>query len=145
VGGLHVAGGMTWKASEDTEIGYWKIRSLLESLSRPWIDRHTVAWQRLWNIRPQNRLRGGASKERNQSPQDTGGISFFIPLRMGSALAGFVCQLDTSWSYHRERSISWGNVFMRPSCKAFAQLVIKRGGPSPLWVVPSLGWWSWAL
>jgi hypothetical protein len=29
---------------------------------------------------------------------------------------------------------------MRCSYKAFSQLVIKRRGPSPLWVVPSLGW-----
>jgi hypothetical protein len=29
---------------------------------------------------------------------------------------------------------------MRSSCKAFSQLVIKWGGLSPLWVVPSLGW-----
>ena len=33
-----------------------------------------------------------------------------------------------------------GNVSMRSSCKAFSQLVIKGGRPSPLWVVPSLGW-----
>jgi len=41
-----------------------------------------------------------------------------------------MCQLDTSWSYHRERSLSWGNASMRLSRKAFSQLVIKRGGPS---------------
>ena len=39
---------------------------------------------------------------------------------------------------HRERSLSWGKASMRSSCKAFSQLVIKGGGPSPLWVVPSL-------
>ena len=60
-------------------------------------------------------------------------------------------QLDTSWSYHRERSLSWGNTSMRSSCKAFSQLVIKGEGPahcgwshpwpSPLWVEPSLDWW----
>jgi hypothetical protein len=44
-------------------------------------------------------------------------------------LAGFVCQLDTGWSYHRERSFSWGNASMRYECKAFSQLVIKLGGP----------------
>jgi hypothetical protein len=40
-------------------------------------------------------------------------------------LAGFVCQLDTSWSCHRESSFSWGKASMRSSCKAFSQLVIK--------------------
>jgi hypothetical protein len=40
-----------------------------------------------------------------------------------------LCQLDTSWSYHRERSFSWGNASMRPNCKAFSQLVIKRERP----------------
>ena len=53
-------------------------------------------------------------------------------------LAGVVCQLDTGWSYHRERSFSWGSASMRSSCGAFSQLVIK--GEGPLWVVPSLGW-----
>jgi hypothetical protein len=35
---------------------------------------------------------------------------------------------------------------MRSSCKAFSQLVINGGGPSPLRVVPSLGGWClpWA-
>ena len=37
-------------------------------------------------------------------------------------LAGFGCQLDTGWSYHRERSFSWGKASMRSSCKAFSQL-----------------------
>ena len=46
-----------------------------------------------------------------------------------AVLAVFVCQLDTGWSYHRERSFSWGNVSIRSSCKAFSQLVIKGGGP----------------
>jgi hypothetical protein len=32
---------------------------------------------------------------------------------MTSALAGSVCQLDTGWNYHRERSFSWGNASMR--------------------------------
>ena len=44
-------------------------------------------------------------------------------------LVGFVCQLDTSWSYHRERSFSWGNASMKSSCKAFSQLVIKGERP----------------
>jgi hypothetical protein len=34
-----------------------------------------------------------------------------------------------SWSYHRERSFSWGNASMRSSCKAFSQLVIKGERP----------------
>ena len=51
-------------------------------------------------------------------------------------LVGFVCQLDTGWSYDRERSFSWGSASMRSSCGAFSQLVIKLGGPP--WVVPSL-------
>jgi hypothetical protein len=40
------------------------------------------------------------------------------------------CQLDTGWSYHREKSFSWGSASTRSSCKAFSQLVIK-GGRSP--------------
>jgi hypothetical protein len=40
----------------------------------------------------------------------------------------------------REEGASVGE--MRSSCKAFSQLVINWGGPSPLWVVSSLGWWS---
>jgi hypothetical protein len=44
-------------------------------------------------------------------------------------------RLDTSWSYHRKRSLLWENVSMR-----FSQLVIKGGGPSLLWVV--LPWYS---
>jgi hypothetical protein len=44
---------------------------------------------------------------------------------MHAVLAGFVCQLDTGWSYHRERSFSWGNASIRSSCGAFCQLVIK--------------------
>jgi hypothetical protein len=44
-------------------------------------------------------------------------------------LAGFGCQLYTGWSYHRERSFSWGDASMRSSCKAFFQLVIKGERP----------------
>jgi hypothetical protein len=29
--------------------------------------------------------------------------------------------------------------------RAFSQLMTNGGGPSPLWVGPSLGWWSWVL
>jgi hypothetical protein len=49
-------------------------------------------------------------------------------------LAGF----DTGWSYHRERSFSSENAFMRSSCKAFSQLVIKGGGPIVGDVIPGL-------
>jgi hypothetical protein len=49
-----------------------------------------------------------------------------------------LCQLDTGWSYHTERSFSWGSASTRSSCKEFSQLMIK--GEVPLWVVPSLGW-----
>jgi hypothetical protein len=49
---------------------------------------------------------------------------FFLPV-----LAGFVCQLDTGWSDHRERSFSWESASMRSSYGAFSQLVIKQGGP----------------
>jgi hypothetical protein len=48
-------------------------------------------------------------------------------------LAGFVCQLDTGWSYHKERSFSWRSASMRSSCKAFSQLVIKEGGAPCGW------------
>jgi hypothetical protein len=34
-----------------------------------------------------------------------------------------------NWSYHRERSFSWGNASMRSSCKAFSQLLIKGKRP----------------
>jgi hypothetical protein len=46
-----------------------------------------------------------------------------------SVLAGFMCQLDTGWGYHRERSFSWGNASMRSSCGVFSQLVIKGERP----------------
>jgi len=38
------------------------------------------------------------------------------------------------------RSLSCRKASMRPSCKAVPQLVVKWGGPSPLWVGLSLGW-----
>jgi hypothetical protein len=53
-------------------------------------------------------------------------------------LAGFVCQLDTSWSYHRERSFRWGNASTRSSCKAFSKVVIKEGGPIVGGAIPGL-------
>ena len=53
-------------------------------------------------------------------------------------LAGFVCQLDTGWSYHRERSFSWGSTSMRSSFKAFSQLEIKGEGPLVSSAIPGL-------
>ena len=44
-------------------------------------------------------------------------------------MAGFVCQVDTGWSYHRERCFSWGSASMRSNCGAFSQLVIMGRGP----------------
>ena len=52
----------------------------------------------------------------------------------GGVLTGFVCQLDTSWSYHRERSFSWGNASMR----FIFQLVIKERGPIVCGAIPGL-------
>jgi hypothetical protein len=43
-------------------------------------------------------------------------------------LASFVSTWH-SWTYHRERSFSWGNASMRHNCKAFSQLVIKGERP----------------
>ena len=43
------------------------------------------------------------------------------------------------------RSLSGGNDSMRSSCTAFSHLVVNRVGPSPWWVVPPLGLWSWVL
>jgi hypothetical protein len=48
-----------------------------------------------------------------------------------SVSAGFMCQLDTGWGYHRERSFSWGSASMRSSCKAFSQLVIQGERQAP--------------
>jgi hypothetical protein len=44
-----------------------------------------------------------------------------------------------SWSYHRERSFSWGNASMRYNCKAFSQLVIKGEGPLVGGTISGLG------
>ena len=57
---------------------------------------------------------------------------------MVCVLACFVCQLDTSWNYHRERSFSWGSASMRSNCEAFSQLVIKGGGPLVGGTIPGL-------
>ena len=55
---------------------------------------------------------------------------FVCQVEKGSiVLASFVCQVDTVWSYHRERSLSWGSASMRSSCGTFSQLVIKWEGP----------------
>jgi hypothetical protein len=54
--------------------------------------------------------------------------SSMASIRLMLVLAGFVCQFDTGWSYHRERSFSWGNASMRSSCGSFSQLVM-QGGP----------------
>jgi hypothetical protein len=58
--------------------------------------------------------------------------------RMQTVLAGFVCQLETSWSFHRERSFIWGNASMRSSCGAFSQLVIKGEGSLVGGTIPGL-------
>jgi hypothetical protein len=49
-----------------------------------------------------------------------------------------LCQLDRGWSYHRERSFSWGSDSMRSSCKAFSQLVIKGERPLVGGAIPGL-------
>jgi hypothetical protein len=51
-------------------------------------------------------------------------------------LARFVCQLDTSLSYHRERNFRWAST--RPSCKTFSLLVIKWGGSIVGGAIPGL-------
>jgi hypothetical protein len=55
-------------------------------------------------------------------------LVFRLLVFLDIVLAGFVCPLDTGWSYYRERSFRWGNDSMRSSCKAFSQLVIKGEG-----------------
>jgi hypothetical protein len=62
----------------------------------------------------------------------------FIKLESQGVEASFVCQLDTGWSYHRERSSSWGNASMRSSCGAFPQLVIKGERPLVGGTIPGL-------
>ena len=66
-------------------------------------------------------------------------------VRILPVLAGFACQLDTAREADiREEGASLRKMLpMRSSCKAFSQLVISE--PSPWWVVPSLGWWTWVL
>lgn len=60
-----------------------------------------------------------------------------------------------SWSYvtpinklelsSKERSLSWEKSSRRSSCEALSSLVIDGVRPSPLCVVPSLGWLSYIL
>ena len=57
---------------------------------------------------------------------------------LGTVLAGFVRQLDTGWSYHRESSISRGSASMRSSCGTFSQLVIKGRGSLVGGTIPGL-------
>ena len=56
-------------------------------------------------------------------------LTMIKSMSLTCVLAGFVCQLNTSWCCHRERSFSWGCASMRSSCGAFSQLVIKGGEP----------------
>jgi hypothetical protein len=72
-------------------------------------------------------------------------ITFVLRIGLHVATSPFwlywlvLCQLDTGWSYHRARSFSWGNAYMRSSCKAFSQLVIGGGERVPC------GWYHlWA-
>jgi hypothetical protein len=53
------------------------------------------------------------------------GIFLLVIFLLQPVLADFMCQLDTGWSYQRERSFSWGSVSMRSSCGVFSQLAIK--------------------
>jgi hypothetical protein len=50
---------------------------------------------------------------------------------------GWLCV--SGWSYHRERSLPWGNASMRYSCKVFSQLVIKGGRAHCGWYHPWAG------
>ena len=59
-------------------------------------------------------------------------------IKLIGVLAGFVCQHDTGWSYHRERSYIWGSASMRSNCGAFSQLVIKWRGSIVGGAIPGL-------
>jgi hypothetical protein len=52
-----------------------------------------------------------------------------VKLTRGQLYWLVLCQLNTSWSYHRERSFGRGNASMRSNYRAFSQLVIKGVGP----------------
>jgi hypothetical protein len=63
--------------------------------------------------------------------EDDQGLLAFLLLNIlpsPAVLASFVSTWH-SWSYHRERSFSWGNASMRSNCKAFSQLVTKGERP----------------
>jgi hypothetical protein len=64
-----------------------------------------------------------------------------VKLTRGQLYWLVLCQLDTGWSYHRERSFSWRNASTRSSCKAFSQLMIKGGGPLVGGAISGLGSW----
>ena len=52
-----------------------------------------------------------------------------VKLTRGQLYWMVLCQVDAGYSYHRERSSSWGNISMRSSCGEFSQIVIIVGGP----------------
>ena len=54
-------------------------------------------------------------------------------------LAGGLLQLDTGWSYHRERSFSFKSAFMEFSCGPYFHLVIKEGWPLVGGTISGLG------
>ena len=54
-------------------------------------------------------------------------------------LADFVCQLDTSWSYHIEKSLPWGNTSVISRCKKIFSNS-DQGLEGPLWVMQFLDW-----
>jgi hypothetical protein len=67
-------------------------------------------------------------KERTNSHKVTSDIHKYIIVFVYTllVLAG-LCQLETSWSYHRENS--WRDNSIRSSYKEFSQCVIKGAGP----------------
>jgi hypothetical protein len=44
-------------------------------------------------------------KNNKGCPRLTPDLGFILVSKELDVLAGFVCQLDTSWSYHKERSL----------------------------------------
>jgi hypothetical protein len=63
-------------------------------------------------------------------PHSKKALGIHTDIVLSCVLASFVCQLDTGWSYHRERTFSWGSASIRSSCGTFSELVIK--GEKPL-------------
>jgi hypothetical protein len=57
-------------------------------------------------------------------------------IHIALVVAGFVCELETGWSYHRGRNFSWGSASMRSSSKAFSQLVIQGERPLVSGIIP---------